>query len=115
MLARPMLSPILDDEVWTRELGDEEARILVEWLVEQAEYLGAILSEQEARVAIQRLYRRGRAIARFVRLWNQPRSRGGATQLAASEGFHWPLPSGGMDPGELMCKIVEAERFLLAG
>ena len=39
MLAKRLLSHILDNEALTRGLGDPEARLLVEWLVEQAERL----------------------------------------------------------------------------
>src|SRR5438132_8189550 len=40
MQANPLLHHILDDDALTRCLGDAEARVLVEWLVEQAELLG---------------------------------------------------------------------------
>jgi hypothetical protein len=98
MLARPLLTPILEDEALTRHLGDPEARLLVEWLVEQAETGGPVES----------LCRRGRAIAHFVRLWGQQR-RAAALQLAASERFTWPLPAGPVDPFELMQSIVAWE------
>jgi hypothetical protein len=127
MQANPLLHHILDDDALTRGLGDEEARVLVEWLVERAEYLNAARSaaldgEQEAEAAcgaldneVRRLCRRGRAIARFVALWGQPGSRGAATQLAAVERFHWPLPPGDVDPCELMQDIVEWENTALGG
>jgi hypothetical protein len=33
-------------------------------------------------------------------------SRGAALQLVAAERLHWPLPSGDIDPGELMESIL---------
>ena len=39
MVADPLLHHILSDERLTNGMGDEEARVLVEWLVEQAEEL----------------------------------------------------------------------------
>jgi hypothetical protein len=44
-----------------------------------------------------------------VRLWSLENDRCGATQLAASERFHWPLPDGPVDPCLLMQQIVEFE------
>jgi hypothetical protein len=108
MLARSLLSGILDDEALTRNLGDAEARVLVEWLAEQAERLED-LPPEEADRAVRRLCRRGRAIARFVSLWCQERGRGAATQLAAAERFPWPLPDGPRAPDELMHAIVRWE------
>ena len=109
MREQPWLGPILDDEALTRGLGDEEARVLVEWLVEQAERLGRVLSAAAAGAAVRRLCRRARGIARFVSLWNTPTSRGGAAQLAVAEGFHWPLPDRAVEPCELMQTIVSWE------
>ena len=34
---KALLEPVLDDELLTRGLGDEEARLLIDWLVDQAE------------------------------------------------------------------------------
>jgi hypothetical protein len=121
MQANPLLHHILDDDALTRSLGDEEARVLVEWLVERAEHLHAVRGqgtqgEREAASAeVQKLCRRGRAIARFVALWGDPASRGGAAQLAAVERFHWPLPAGDVDPCELMQDIVEWESTTFGG
>jgi hypothetical protein len=108
MRDQPWLGHILDDEGLTRGLGDEEARVLVEWLVERAERL-ARAAPADASDRVRRLCRRGRAIARFVALWGDRRSRGGAVQLAAVERFTWPLPSAAVDPGELMEHIVSWE------
>jgi hypothetical protein len=107
MLTKPLLSCILDNDALTRGLGDPEARILIEWLVEQAEQFGADgVLERVVRRKIETLCRRGRAISRFVALWNQPRSRGAASQLAAAEGFNWPLPPPRTDPCEIMHAIL---------
>jgi hypothetical protein len=113
MQIKPLLSHILDDEALTRGLGDAEARILVEWLVEQAEGLAqSSPSESRASQCVQSLCRRGRAIGRFVHLWCHAHIRGAASQLAAAERFTWPLPSGPADPCEIMHAILtwEAEQ-----
>lgn len=109
MVANPLLHHILSDERLTRGLGDAEARVLVEWLVEQAEDLMKQSDEHEAASAVNWLCRRGRALARFVRLWCLERARGAAGQLAAAERFAWPLPQAGVDPYELMQAVVSWE------
>jgi hypothetical protein len=109
MLARCVLNPILDDEALTRHLGDAEARLLVEWLVDHAERVGEALPEDDAAAEVRRLCRRGRAIARFVRLWCMDNLPGAATQLAATEKFEWPLPDGPIDAWRLMQHIVDWE------
>ncbi len=105
MLARSELAPILDDEALTRQLGDAEARVLVEWLIEQAETLPA----EQARPELARLCRRGRTMARFVRLWCQDQLPGAAAQLAAAERLDWPLPDGPVEPCLLMLRLVSFE------
>jgi hypothetical protein len=109
MAAHPILRPILRDEALTRNLADPEARVLVEWLVEQAERLAAVIPGEMARVEVQRLRLRGRAIARFVRLWCYDHSTGPAAQLAACERFDWPLPHLWKDPCEVMQGILAYE------
>jgi hypothetical protein len=113
MPANPLLHPILADDALTRGLGDAEARILVEGLVEQAEYLGRVGSPDWAIEQVQRLCRRGRAVARFVQLWCHNREHAAASQLCASERFTWPLPRVRADPCEVMQSIVtwETERI----
>lgn len=106
MLARSVLNHILDDEGLTRNLGDEEARVLVEWLVEEAERLSPPLSDAAALAEVRTLRQRGRALGRFVRLWSIDDDRKGAMQLAASERFDWPLPDGPVEPCLLMQQIV---------
>jgi hypothetical protein len=115
-----LLQLILSDEALTRGLGDAEARVLIEWLVDQAERLAREASPGAA-AEVRRLCRRGRAIARFVGLWCSD-ARAGATQLAAAERFIWPLPPTVGDPYELMQQIVAWEEgqagrgpFSLAG
>jgi hypothetical protein len=98
MLTKDDLTPILADEALTRGLGDAEARMLVEWLVDQA----------EAGREVRPLCRWARAISRFVYLWCYVESHGPAIQLAASERFEWPLPATWVDPCELMEQILEA-------
>ena len=109
MQARRLLAHVLSDEALTRDLGDEEARVLVEWLVEEAEALADTAAPEQATAEVRRLCRRGRAIARFVGLWCLERSRGAAGQLAAAERFAWPLPAGRVGPCELMQAIVTWE------
>src|SRR5690348_3835463 len=96
---QPLLRPILDDEALTRHLGDAEARMLVEWLVERA--------ERGASVAA--LCRRARAISLFVGLWCYRGDRGAAGQLANAERFDWPLPHADIDPCTLMECILYYE------
>lgn len=109
MVANPLLNFILSDERLTRGLGDAEARVLVEWLVEQAEELTRTAGAAEADRAVRWLCRRGRAVAHFVRLWCHDRARGAAGQLAAAERFAWPLPEARIEPCELMAAIVSCE------
>jgi hypothetical protein len=105
-----LLCPILSGEALTRGLADPEARMLVEWLVDQAERLALIaLGETEALRQINRLCRRGRAIARFISLWCYAQERGAAVQLAGVERFIWPLPTETVDPCELMQRILDYE------
>ncbi len=109
MQAKPLLNHILADDALTRGLGDAEARVLVEWLVEEAEALADTDDPERATAEVRRLCRRGRAIARFVGLWCLERSRGAAGQLAAAERFAWPLPGARVGPCELMQAIVSWE------
>ncbi len=110
MLTKPFLSQVLGNDALTRGLGDPEARVLVEWLVEQVErQVGDADTEALAQAEVQRLYRRARAIGRFVDLWCHFQARGAAGQLAAAERFTWPLPEAEADPCELMQNIVDWE------
>ena len=83
--------------------------MLVEWLVEAAECLAEDRVNQPSRRDVEKLCRRGRGIARFVSLWSAADSRGAACQLAASEGFRWPLPAMAVDACELMRSIIRWE------
>ena len=107
----PLIRGIVRDDSLTRGLGDVEARMLVEWTVDWAELLAeAARSDNDAETLIGRLFRRGRAIGRFVRLWSEPGSHGAAIQLAAVERFGWPLPTDpGIDPADLMQDILAWE------
>lgn len=109
-MVKRFLDPILADEALTRGLRDPEARMLVEWLVEQAERLAETARPEEAAdQEVARLCRRGRAISRFVGLWCHGGSRGAALQLACTERFAWPLPTSFIDPCELMQSIIDWE------
>ncbi len=107
MGAAAHLAPILHDEAMTRELGDEEARVLVEWLIDWAEFYAAE-DPDACHLRIQELWRRGRALSRFVALWQRD-CHGPALQLAAAERFAGPLPNGPVDPCVLMLRLVQAE------
>jgi hypothetical protein len=111
MRAKPFLSHILDNDALTRGLGDPEARVLVEWLVEQVERLAkGASSEPAVWGSVERLCRRARAIGRFVGLWCHAQTPGAASQLAAAERFTWPLPDDyAADPCELMQSILDWE------
>lgn len=105
-----VLSLILGNEALTRGLSDPEARMLIEWLVEQAERMTAAQLPKEAQEAeIIRLCRRARALARFVTLWCYEKGRRAACQLAAVERFAWELPTHAVDPCELMQEILFCE------
>ena len=109
MLSKRLLSPILDDEALTRGLGDPEARVLVEWLVGQAERSAQGVPAEQAPTVVRRLCRRARSIGRFVELWCHRAERGAACQLAAVERFSWPLPTVPLDPCDLMEEILSWE------
>lgn len=108
MVAKELLSPILDDETLTRGLGDAEARALVEWLVERSEQIhrhGA----SDIGGMIQSLCRRARTIARFVYLWCYQMDHGAACQLAATERFSWPFPTPEADPYDVLLEALAWE------
>ena len=106
----PLIRSMVRDDSLTRGLGDIEARMLVDWLVDWAELLGdGARSDPDARTLVARLCRRGKAISRFVQLWVEPRTRGSAMQLAAVERFTWPLPERGVDSADLMHDILAWE------
>ncbi len=110
MLAKAMLRPILENDALTRGLGDAEARMLVEWIVEEAEaHALETTSETAVENDIKVMYRRARAIGRFVGLWCHEDECGAAGQLAAAERFNWPMPTPEIDPCELMHSILEYE------
>jgi hypothetical protein len=115
MLANPFVHHILTNEALTRGLGDPEARILVEWLVERAERLVDECSESAARTSVEKLCLRARSIRRFVDLWCHQDAWGAACQLAAVERFTWPLPATREDPCELMQAILDWEGRQLDG
>jgi hypothetical protein len=105
MLARAQLNRILNDESLTHSLGDEEASILVEWLADAADRAPPDAAEPH----VAALYRRGRVLARVVRLWCYEGQQGAASQLAVCEGLTQALPSGPTCPYELMRKLIVHE------
>jgi len=105
-----LLREILHQDHGTRNLDDAEARMLIEWLVDQTEQHCA-RDDNENRVgdAVRRRCRQARGIARFVALWCHDRAYASALQLAATERFAWPLPSEPMDACDLMSEILAWE------
>ena len=114
MTDRELFASILDDELLVRGLGDPEARVLVEWLVERTEELAEETDRDLIQGDVYALCKRGRAIGRFVQLWCHDQAWGAASQLAAVERFQWPLPSSEQDPCILMINILKWERELLS-
>jgi len=111
MLPKQLLSQIFDDEALTRGLSDPEARVLVEWLVEQVEHrVHNWGSEGEAQGEVRKLCRIGRSVSRFVALWCHHNAPGAATQLAGAENREWPLPDGPVDPCELIQTVLDWEQ-----
>jgi hypothetical protein len=110
MLSRALLRPILEDDSLTRGLGDAEARVLVEWLVERMESLHASSSVERTREELAFWCRRARAIGRFVTLWCYQNDHGAACQLAATERFPWPFPPTDADACDLMIDILAWEK-----
>jgi hypothetical protein len=108
MLARAFLDPILFDDRLTRPLGDAEARLLIEFLVEQAELLDGLQPDSAVQRAIAQLCQRGRVLSRVVRLWDQAHCHA-ATQLAACEGLAEALPNRRVDPCRLMERLIAVE------
>ena len=109
MSVTALLQPVLSDDLLTRGLGDEEARLLVEWLADRAVLAHEKLADADQVGEMLRLCRRARAISRFVYLWCHQQSHGAACQLAASERFRFPLPLPEVDPYDLMQVILECE------
>src|SRR5207247_2523577 len=107
MQSTPLVRHILRDEAVTRGLGDVEARMIVQWLADRAEQIAHTAgSEASGWECVRGLCRRARVIACFCRLWAVRATRGAAIQLVAVERLFWPLPSGDVDPGELMEGIL---------
>lgn len=110
MVTKSVLNRILADDRLTHGLHDPEARILVEWLVARTEqWAEQGMSTDSLPTAVERMCRRARSLALFVRLWCHQRIPGAAGQLAATERFPWPLPPAVVDPCELMLTILAWE------
>jgi hypothetical protein len=116
MQAEPFVSRVLDDEGLTEGLNDPEARILVEWLVGQAEDVAQEAGDEAAAwKRLEAVCRRARAIRRFVSLWYHSHDQGAAAQLAGAERFLWPLPpSDCEDPCEFLVRALEQEASYLS-
>ncbi|VTR99152.1 hypothetical protein [Tuwongella immobilis] len=100
---------ILQDDSLTRGLGDCEAQMLVEWVIDWIELIhDGIESDSIRERAIARVVRQARTIGRFVRYWHE-NDRLAAMQLAAVEQAHWPLPRAPQDPVALLRQILRWE------
>lgn len=110
------INRILDDEVLTSGLQDPEARLLIEWLVEQVEHIvQQSAGETRAEDRIKVLCRRIRGIRRFLWLWCYAGDPGAAAQLVATERFAWPLPGPQEDdPCDILQRILCWEQNHLA-
>jgi hypothetical protein len=106
MVSKELLGPILADDTLTRGLGDAEARVLVEWLVDRIEEKAG----HNIRGDVSALCSRARAIARFVHLWCIRADHGAACQLAATERFAWPFPAADADPCDVMLEALAWEQ-----
>ena len=110
MLARSLFDLILGDESLTRGLRDSEARLLIEWLVEQAEGLDRRSRDKSALVPqVRRMCQRARSVGRFIDLWFNQTSRASACQLWAAERFGWPMPDSEEEPYEALEAILAWE------
>jgi 8-oxo-dGTP pyrophosphatase MutT (NUDIX family) len=110
MAERAYFDLFLSDDRLTRGLGDEEARLLIEWLADRVERNEERLGVGETCLReVMRLCLRMRSVSRFVRLWCHDQARGAACQLAATERFSWSLPGGTVEPFELMLDILDHE------
>ena len=98
----------------TRPLGDDVARVLVEWLADAADRLPDG-PDEELVAKVEALRLRGRVLSRFVRLWCYDAQHAAATQFAATERLTSALPSGWADPYRLMQKLVAHEAVRRAG
>ena len=91
MPVSPLLSQVLDDEALMRGLGDAEARVLVEWLVEEVERLEQ--TWRRRRAGGPRLRRRARALSHFVFLWCVRRDPAPPSSSPASNGSPGRCPT----------------------
>ncbi|QVL34356.1 hypothetical protein KIH39_10750 [Telmatocola sphagniphila] len=115
MIVEPMYRRIINDEALTRGLGDIEARMLVEWLVDWAELLEETIPDVgDANQKIGQLQKKARAISKFVVLWSDGHSKAGALQLAATERFQFPIPEEKCEADEAMARILKWENDHLA-
>jgi hypothetical protein len=107
MAVERFVSRILQDEGLTSGLTDPEARLLVEYLVEQAEQLAEQPDQDRGWRQLQALCRWARGVRRFVELWCHRNAQGPAAQLAGAERYPWPLPtSEDTDPFDVMDGIL---------
>jgi hypothetical protein len=113
MLVDACIDQVLADARLTLGLEDPEARLLVEWLVDQAEKLPSTgLNDAEQDLAWSLCYRRAKVLRQFVRLWCYRGRPEAAIQLAASEGLADHLPDSSVEEApDVMLTLMKPEPF----
>lgn len=110
MQAEMFVSRVLDDEGLIDGLDEDEAGLLVEWLVQRTERIAASAKQEvDAWKQVEMLCKRGRAIARLVVLACQKNDQAGAAQLAERERLPWPPPAAA-DAHQVLQHILNAEK-----
>lgn len=107
MLTSYQLASILRDERITQGLSDPDGKCLVGRLVEIADVLAVQNSGASLANALQILSKKGRLVARIVRLWSSG-DRSSAIQLAASGGLGDFIPSPTADEESLIDALLPA-------
>lgn len=109
MQAEMFVSRVLDDEGLVDGLGEDEAGLLVEWLVQRTERIAASArQEADAWKQVEALCKRARSITRLVTLACHDNDKIGAAQLAGRDRLPWPLPAGA-DAHQVLQHILSKE------
>ena len=111
------IDQVLRDERLTYGLADPEARLLVEWLVERAEWIPRTgLGDNDQELAWSICYRRAKVLRQVVSLWCYRGRPDAATQLAASEGMAEYLPTAAVEDAlDVMQALMKQEPFQVTG
>lgn len=115
MVADACIDQVMHDDRLTHGLADPEARLLVEWLVDQAEAIPRTgLGECDQQLAWTICYRRAKALRQFVSLWCYRGRPEAAIQLAASEGMAEYLPDSSVEEAvDVMLSLMKQQPFLV--